>query len=278
MVLRWLLLVGLGVAEDEEVASGQNCHLLQTGLGFRKHLPLEHGTSIVADKEKGICRSHLSEQDWFTPIGQLTEAYGEDGWCIFGALGGWTAECAVSRRSHNISNFLAQPETGYMTYVSEPQATPYTLKLFDDRSLTIRDHFYPLDDLYCFVNGWYSLDRAATVQNFTYLEEVSEESCKHLAKIVPGYQNITLNDFDKESRSDEALLEALAREGGGFVSEEVVNGMRLHAATKCLLRGGDRGAVCDLASCAERGCLGPNNEVLYTARGECESVWKDRPQ
>ena len=130
-----------------------------------------------------------------------------------------------------------RPETGYMTYVSEPQATPYTLKLFDDRSLTIRDHFYPLDDLYCFVNGWYSLDRAATVQNFAYLEEVSEESCKHLAKIVPGYQNITLNDFDKESRSDEALLEALAREGGGFVSEEVVNGMRLHAATKCLLRG-----------------------------------------
>lgn len=43
------------------------------------------------------------------------------------------------------------------------------------------------------------------------------------------------------------------------------------------LAGGGRGAVCDLANCAERGRLGPNNEVLYTVRGECESVWADRP-
>ena len=122
-------------------------------------------------------------------------------------------------------------------FLNEPQATPYTLKLFDDRSLTIRDHFYPLDDLYCFVNGWYSLDRAATVQNFTYLEEVSEESCKHLAEIVPGYHNLSMQDMFTEATSDQTFLWNLEQLGGGLVTEEVVNGMYLHAAAKCLLGG-----------------------------------------
>ena len=47
------------------------------------------------------------------------------------------------------------------------------------------------------------------------------------------------NDFARESDADELLLETLAREGGGFISEDVVKGMRLHAATKCLFRGRD---------------------------------------
>lgn len=277
-MLRWLLLVSLGLAEDEEVVSSQSCHFLQTGLGFRKHFPFQRdNTNIVADKKKGICLSHLSEEELSSPIAKLSEAYHEDGWCVFGALGSFISECAVSRHTHNISNFLAEFWTGYVFYVNGPQATPYTLKLFDNRTLTIRDHIYPLDDLFCFVNGWYSLDRAAIVQNFSYLEEVSERECKNLEETFPGYFNISYNDFSKESDDDEALLEALAREGGGFISEKVVKGMRLHAATKCLFRGGGRGAVCDLANCAERGCLGPNNEVLYTVRGECESVWPNRP-
>eukprot|EP00913_Durusdinium_trenchii_P023752 g22307.t1 len=129
------------------------------------------------------------------------------------------------------SNFLDLFWTGYVYFLNGPQATPYTLTLFDNRTLTIRDHSFPLDDLYCFVNGWYSLDRAA-------IEET-----------VPGYFNISFNDFARESDADELLLETLAREGGGFISEDVVKGMRLHAATKCLFRGGGRGAVCDLANC-----------------------------
>lgn len=43
-----------------------------------------------------------------SPIAKLSEAYHEDGWCVFGALGSFISECAVSRHTHNISNFLAE--------------------------------------------------------------------------------------------------------------------------------------------------------------------------
>ena len=46
---------------------------------------------------------------------------------------------------------------------------------------------YSQDDLYCYVNGWYSFkNRAQVVNNFTYLEEISDTWCTHLANIVPG--------------------------------------------------------------------------------------------
>ena len=32
---------------------------------------------------------------------------------------------------------------------------------------------YPLDDMYCWVNGWYDLDREAAVNNYTYLSEAA---------------------------------------------------------------------------------------------------------
>ena len=35
--------------------------------------------------------------------------------------------------------------------------------------------------------------------------------------------------------------------------------------------GGGRGAVCDIANCAARGCL-RGNELLYTQRGECQKL------
>ena len=62
----------------------------------------------------------------------------------------------------------------------------YTVTLSDGRSLTIRDHQFPLDDLYCWVNGWYSLPRAPLIQNYSYLEEVSETICKNLEQ-TPGF-------------------------------------------------------------------------------------------
>lgn len=59
----------------------------------------------------------------------------------------------------------------------------------------------------------------------------------------------------------------------GHVPKSVVDGMYLHAAVKCLLRGPKGGAVCDIADCAAQGCFAESsNELLYTVRGECESV------
>ena len=106
-------------------------------------------------------------------------------------------------------------------------------------TLIIRDHTYPLDDLYCYVNGWYSLPRHEIVNNFSYLEEVSNRFCDHLAEIVPGYHNISLTEFVKESNGDEKVLENLMKKGAdtGYVPQSVIDGMYLHAATKCVMRG-----------------------------------------
>ena len=91
-------------------------------------------------------------------------------------------------------------------FLNGPLATPFALRFPDNRTLIIRDHSYPLDDAYCFVNGWYDLPRAELVNNFSYLEEVSDRYCDHLAKTFPGYWNTTMADLFKESDSDAAFL------------------------------------------------------------------------
>ncbi len=109
----------------------------------------------------------------------------------------------------------------------------------DKTTLTIRDHDYPLDDIYCYANGWYNpaIPRESLVNNFTWLEEVSERSCEKLSKTVPGYESLTLGDLGGENVDDSAELSDLIKAGGGAVSDKLVKGMLLHAAIKCLLRG-----------------------------------------
>ena len=223
-------------------------------------------------------------QELSEPILELSALYDQDGWCLFGYLGTWASECAISRRKHNVIKFATQllswqelfwashpmppmlhknelyvisnfwlifwaalfshlPRQRwfdqYATYINVPWATPFALRLPDNRTLIIRDHIYPLDDLYCYVNGWYSLPRHEVVNNFSYLEEVSNRFCDHLAEIVPGYHNISLMDLVKESKADEAFLENLMKNGAdtGYVPQSVIDGMYLHAATKCVMRG-----------------------------------------
>ena len=164
-------------------------------------------------------------------------------------------------------------EKAYSLFLNADFATPFTLKLFDNRSLVIRDHVYPLDDLYCFVNGWYNLpSRGEVINNFTYLEELSDKHCNYLEKVVPGYFKLSFDDLTNESTVDETDLEDLMKQGGneGYVPEWVVNGMLLHAAVKCVFRGGNRGAVCDSANCAQRACMGTDDVLKYTVRGECQ--------
>eukprot|EP00439_Symbiodinium_sp_Y106_P021725 s4312_g2.t1 len=56
-----------------------------------------------------------------------------------------------------------------------------------------------------------------------------------------------------------------------YVDQSLVDGMKFHAAAKCVLAGG-KGAVCDIANCAMRGCLSLDGAVGYAARGECPPV------
>ena len=131
--------------------------------------------------------------------------------------------------------------------------------------------------MYCFVNGWYNLpNRAEVVNNFTYLEELSDRWCDHLSHTVPGYYNISFLNLMDESVRDEKFLENLMTgSDAGYVPKSVVDGMYFHAAAKCVMRGGQRGAVCDIADCAAQGCFAPqSSELQYTVRGECQNVLK----
>jgi len=277
MVLRILLLIVASAAEDDE--ANISCQLLQTGLHF-SHARTERRKWNVSVANR-VCQSFSSiEQEMHEPMVNVTERLGEDGWCIFGGLGMWARNCAIARRTRSPIHFVQTYEDAYKGFMNGPQATPFTLRFPDNRTLIIRDHTYPLDDTYCFLNGWYDFPRAARaelVSNFSYLEEVSDRYCDHLAKTFPGYWNITMADLWTESTSDEAFLHDIQKNGAdiGYATPSFVDGMYLHAAAKCVMRGGHRGAVCDIANCAARACFGASpGELLYTARGECEKLTK----
>jgi len=283
--MAWFLLLLLGVSLADEAQ--QSCHLLQTNSQWRKKGQrgqradlgaVEQATNLsepVADKSKGICVPKLSEEEIKAPIEEVVASYGEDGWCTYGFLGGWASECALGRRNREAKSFAKEFEPMYQKYLPDGPIKPkteVTLKFLENQSLTIRDHLYPLDDLYCYVNGWYSLDRDQLLNNFTYLEEMSEKSCKHLEETMPHYHKVSMQTMLMESAVDGGVLfEIMNGPTSGQVPDHIVHGMYVHAAAKCLLRGGGRGAVCDIANCAARGCL-RGNELLYTQRGECQKL------
>ncbi|OLP89308.1 hypothetical protein AK812_SmicGene29241 [Symbiodinium microadriaticum] len=110
----------------------------------------------------------------------------------------------------------------------------------DGSSLAIRDSVYPLDDIYCWVNGWYYASyetRKALVNNFTYLEEVSEPFCRSLEESVPNYHRISIDDATDETAHDMKALEQMWAAPGAVaqINQTVVEGMKVHAAFKSLL-------------------------------------------
>lgn len=270
------------------------CHLLQTKIHLQSNkITKEKETqrtnepnfsvdfpffepNVTPNVTLGICLPNVTSQEAAQPIADVVAHYGGDGYCTFGFAGYWASGCAITRREQSALYYATQFNAYYTAVLTPTWATPFTLQLFDGRTVAIRNRNYPLDDLYCYVNGWYSFkNRAQVVNNFTYLEEISDTWCTHLANIVPGFSSISLKDFAKESNGDEEFLENLMKHGAssGHVPKSVVDGMYLHAAVKCLLRGPKGGAVCDIADCAAQGCFAESsNELLYTVRGECESV------
>ena len=87
---------------------------------------------------------------------------------------------------------LVDEGTHYSQILNSSTSTPFTFRLFDGRTLVVRDHVVPCDDLYCYVNNWYDLPRAEVVKNFTFFEEVSDKWCKHLEEIVPNIFGISM--------------------------------------------------------------------------------------
>jgi len=281
MALFFLLTAPLCVAVfvDDKYEDPPACQLLQTGLSLkasrkqRSDWQAESNASVM----NGVCFPNLTQDLVTPPIREVIAKYDEDGYCVFGKHGLWSSGCAVTRREHSAFHYVNQFKDYYPAVLNVSWATPFTLHLYDNRSLTIRMRAYPLVDLYCFVNGWYNLpNRAEVVNNFTYLEELSDKWCEHLSRTVPGYYNISFQNLVDESDRDEDFLENLMNgSGAGYVPKSVVDGMYVHAAAKCVMRGGQRGAICDIADCAAQGCFAPHSsELHYTVRGECQNVLK----
>ncbi|CAL1166151.1 unnamed protein product, partial [Cladocopium goreaui] len=267
----------------------RGCHLLQTSSEARR----KKGNNLTsrpvialqpladpASRKAGICLSQVIPDAWTRPLEEIIQHYGEDGWCLLGSMGGWSSNCSVSRKSRDIIPYIQilgeRYESDLADRMNRDTASPVTLTFSDGRTLRTRDHGYPLDDVYCFVNGWYKPpdhpDRRA-LMNFSYLEEVSDKACSHLEKILPEYHSLSASSLSDESTIDEATIDvAVATSGLLHVPDIVVRGMMVHAAVKCVMRGGGRGAVCDIANCAARACLDDANHVLYTQRGECKKM------
>ena len=77
------------------------------------------------------------------------------------------------------------------------------------REITIRDHQYPLDDLYCLANGWYDLPRSPAVNNFTYLVQElpgEEFSASPIFKRLPSPAPAGFGVFVPSPRIDGAKL------------------------------------------------------------------------
>ena len=158
--------------------------------------------------------------------------------------------------------------------IDKADKMPVTVQFFDNRSLTIRDHSYPLDDIYCYVNDWFAKDDIARLlTNFSYLEEASRAFCRNLEPLVPKFHQVSMAKLLEEAQHDEEFLEKIMKQGGGMITEEVVNGMLLHAAAKCKMAGD--GAICDIANCALRGCI-QGESLGYTVLGDCPNPLESR--
>lgn len=97
----------------------------------------------------------------------------------------------------------------YSEILNRSWSTPVTLNFFDGRTVVIRDHYFPADDLYCIAMGWYDLPwatRFAVVKNLTFLEELSEETCEQLSKSIPDYFNISMQDMINETYVSETFM------------------------------------------------------------------------
>ena len=139
------------------------CHLLQTKI----HL---QSTKITKEKETqrandpnfsvefpffepnvtpnvtlGICLPNVTSQEASQPIADVVAHYGGDGYCTFGFAGYWASGCAITRRQQSALYYATQFNPYYTAVLTATWATPFTLNLFDGRTVAIRNRNYPLD-------------------------------------------------------------------------------------------------------------------------------------
>lgn len=154
MALFFLLTVPLCVAVfvDDKSEDPPACQLLQTGLSLKASRkqksdwqPGDWQAESNASVMNGVCFPNLTQDLVTPPIREVIAKYDEDGYCVFGKHGLWSSGCAMTRREHSAFHYVNQFKDYYPAVLNVSWATPFTLHLYDNRSLTIRMRAYPLD-------------------------------------------------------------------------------------------------------------------------------------
>ena len=159
-------------------------------------------------------------------------------------------------------------------------ARPKTLRFPNGSLLTLREYDSPMLDIYCYMKGYYDMDREKLVNDFDYLEKISEAQCASA-----GWQNseLSLQDVhDLYLRETEILALLMAEKGISDVNQSLVDTLEAHFVVKCLL-GRGRGAICDVPECSWRTCVTRGSRfdgtkevtetiVKYTSLNECPKL------
>ena len=101
--------------------------------------------NVTPNVTLGICLPNVTSQEAAQPIADVVAHYGGDGYCTFGFAGYWASGCAITRREQSALYYATQFNAYYTAVLTPTWATPFTLQLFDGRTVAIRNRNYPLD-------------------------------------------------------------------------------------------------------------------------------------
>lgn len=202
----------------------------------------------------GVCLAELPEEYQTQPVSdvlQKQEWKEKDGWCVFGAFDPWISGCAACRKLRDMHPYFEvyQKETANPIFKN---ATPKTLRFPDGSLLTLRDYDTPFMDVYCYMKGFYDMDRKKLVDDFEYVEKISEAQCASAEWQNSDLSLRGLHDLYLQETEILALL--MAEKGTSDVNQSLVDTIDQHFVVKCLL-GRGQGAFCDAPGCAWRGCV-----------------------
>jgi len=228
------------------------------------------------------CQQPLPEEDYFKPITEvLYEHPGEDAWCILSKANGafnFSLACAMARKHQYIRGYA---EYDYQRVQFEGRTHPVgfgeafhlntqkEVVLPNNSSLMVRDYA----DIWCAINGYYNISRAAVLNDYEYLTHVSGNLCSLVKQRVPDYNNLSLNDmllpvlphinYINKLLSDRPVV---------HLNQTDMDIMHTTAGVQCRMDNG-HGGNCDVAYCAYRGCLDADGmTVKHTDKGECPLV------
>ncbi|CAK9080328.1 Histone-lysine N-methyltransferase EHMT1 [Durusdinium trenchii] len=220
----------------------------------------------------GVCMADLPKEYLRQPILDVLRKHPEeDGWCVFGAVDPCISACAACHKLRDVRPYFEVYKQESAVPIKK-NATPKTLRFPNGSLLTIRDYVDPIVDIYCHLNGYYDMPRQKLVNDYDYVEKISEAQC---ASVEWQTSDLSMQRLhDKYYHEADILAGLMAETGISDVNQSLVDSLQAHFVVKCLL-GRGKGALCDIPECAWRGCVshaGSEVIVKYTSLGECPEL------